>query len=613
MPHLTAHGRCTLYGLRYEAVQCLVLLLMASFVLVSCGGGGGGSGTQPTTTQAAPQNLAASAGNATFHLRWDPVAGATGYNIFLSPTAITSTAGITPVFVPGSSYDTTAPNWLPLHARVAAVANGLVSPLSAEVSATPTAGYIVASHSTGGTLSLDWFHADDGMMTDSIADGLLVSNGVLGTNGAIYGVENPLHTATQEIGIATGTSHVAYTSATTGHDYTWFGRVGPAGRILIVDHDTVANTYAVRTYAAAGGDPQVLKAGCLNFANYFVNGSGIVFECDKSGIDRVYVQEYVSDGVAAGSLLTQGAGYIPMGLTADRIFFADLNPTPRRSVSQLRASLATPPDVLFPGPASGQTDILFVGATRLLVQNRGLSGTSYSVYSEDFAGLNDALLFTANTTPFTFDGALPDQSAALLHGGTNSHAWLTSLSLGVSPIDVGNGLNSISTATLTEGNITVARAPGSGWYATPPSGGTGILLANSDPAELRGTQGGWAVLDKTGMALLTSYSTTSATTHVLSTTSGTTPIVFHPDLTVIWLDTDGTTWIGKADGSRVPQKIDFGIASSIADAGSDPDGRVFYTAHRNSGLVETMRWDPSAAAATRATGPGSEDGHYFAK
>ena len=592
--------------------SALVLSGLAAvcFAAACSGGGHHGATGSPTPTPAAPQNVAATAANATFHLRWDPVAGATGYKVFLSPTAITTTAGATPVFVPAPPYDATAPNWQPRYARVQAVAGALVSPLSAEVSATPTAGYLVANHSTGGTLSLDWFHADDGMMTDSIADGMLAFNGVLGTNGAIYTVQNSGHTATQEIGIATGASHVAYTSATTGHDYMWFGRVGAAGRILIVDHDTGANTYAVRTYAAAGGDPQVLKSGCSNFANYYFNASGIVFECDSGATYK----EYVSDGVADGSLLTEGVLYLPVGLTADRIFFFDLNPTPRRSVSQLRASLATAPDVLFPPPTSGETDILYVGATRILVQNKGLSGTTYSVYSEDFAGgTNTGSLFSATTTPFVLEGVLPDQSAALLRGGLNSHAWLMSLDVGGSPVDVGNGLGNVSTATLTDGNITLARVPGSGWYATPQTGGTGIAFSGSDPAELRGAKGGWAVLDKTGSALLTAYSTTSTASHVLSTGANVTPIVFHSDLTVIWLDADGTTWVAKADGSLAPQLIDAAITSSIGDAGADADGRVFYTAHRNNGHVDTMRWTPGSGAAQIATGPGTEDGHYFAK
>jgi len=112
------------------------LVLLAAFVMPSCGGSGYGGGTGGGSAPSAPTGLAATPGNAQVMLAWTASSGATSYNVKRSTTSGGET---TIASASTASYtDSTAANGTRYYYVVSAVNSYGESANSSEVNATPT-------------------------------------------------------------------------------------------------------------------------------------------------------------------------------------------------------------------------------------------------------------------------------------------------------------------------------------------------------------------------------------------------------------------------------------------------------------------------------------------
>lgn len=130
-------------NLRIVAAILLGIVLAMSFT--GCGESGGGNGTTTTTTgpsaPSAPTGVSAAAGNGQATITWNPVSGATSYNVYWSTTSgVTKTNGtkISSVTSPYTQAGLT--NGKPYYYIVTAINSSGESEASAQVSATPAGG-----------------------------------------------------------------------------------------------------------------------------------------------------------------------------------------------------------------------------------------------------------------------------------------------------------------------------------------------------------------------------------------------------------------------------------------------------------------------------------------
>ncbi len=589
--------------LRAAALASVALVSLS--IAAACSGGGGHSATATPTPPAAPQNVAATASYQSLHVTWDAVTGATGYKVYVSDAAFTTTAGLAGVFVLAPPFDATVTNWVTQHVRVAAQKDALASALSSEATATATAGFVVASHTSGATLSLDWFHADEtDVMTDSIPNGKLLDAGLVGTTGAIYAIRNPTSGLYTEIGIANGAGHTAY-AGTAGHTYKWAGQLaGTPSRVVLEDLSGVTAT--VRSYALAGGDERVLATGCTAIGpGYLINPHGILFDCENGAPRNLY-----SDGVSTGVVLnaaTAGAGILPVGLSATRAFYQNNNTM--LSMSQPFSSAA---GAILPPGATTET-ILGVGSARVLV--RFTNGANFGLFISDHDGTNGGSSVAASATDFAAKGVADDGSGVLVLSSTKQLLFVR-LAIGSNNTDECPAFpTSVDRGQLLGGNKVMCRVPASGWFVndltTPAAGGILLTASSGTDVEIAGVQPGWVLLYKAGTFTLTAYSTTSSESHVLSTNAKNSPPIFRPDLTVVWMDRDNTTHLATTDATTIaPVQVDATAAYGLVDSGAGSNGRLYWSVFRGG-----VDWDVLLHEGTQtkivAGAASSETGFFF--
>lgn len=592
------------------ALGCVALLI------TGCGGGGGGS-SSPTTSGSpppAPTSVVVTAGNHSLHITWNAVTGATSYKVYISPTAFTNTGGLAGTSVTSSPYDATGlDNWVTYHVRVTAEAGAGSSALSAEATAVPSAGYVVASEvdaaNADAPLAVKWFRADEtDVVTDTIPGGLLFNGSLIGTTAQLYGVTTGTAGLYSEVGVASAAGHTAFASA-VGHTYAYLGIA--ANRAFF--QDAHGGAYDVVSYALDGSDAKTLIAGCtapIAGTVYVLNDNGALFECDAAVIRHVW-----SDGVNAAVTLGDSNTFvnrIPEWLAPTRAYFLDRD-AGRVYVEKLDGSEAATEGTDLVGSSTapgGGVTIIAAGASAMLVKTIDTANKA-SLYLYDLAGnliaieaLNvpnadfnvyDAnghsfLIVAAGTTPTVF--VVPDD------GGSN--------------IDVSVGANVDYARFIPHGRV-LERVPGAAWQtvslATPT---TATALTGSINTDLLlGVRQDW-ILFSSGANLAT-YASAGGTTHTLSTNYNGRPLAFEPDLTVFWVDNDHTAHVASADFAIAPTQIDTG-AYALTDAGTAADGRHYLLTRRfpTTTDFDTTMWTATATSAqTIAGSASSEMGRFF--
>ena len=122
------------------------------------------SGSPQVPSPSVPQNVSASAGDANITIVWNPVSGATGYNLYFSTTPEVTIDGTTKVdgVTSNSATETGLTNGTSYFFAISAFNAGGESPLSTEVNATPqvpapsSAPQALLATAGDGTVTLTW-------------------------------------------------------------------------------------------------------------------------------------------------------------------------------------------------------------------------------------------------------------------------------------------------------------------------------------------------------------------------------------------------------------------------------------------------------------------------
>jgi Fibronectin type III domain len=612
----TAAWKGSIHGFAAAALGCVALLI------TGCGGGGGGGSSSPTTPGSpppAPTSVVVTAGNHSLHITWNVVTGATSYKVYISPTAFTDTGGLTGTSVTSSPYDATGlDNWVTYHVRVTAEADAGSGALSAEATAVPSAGYVVASEvdaaNMDAPLAVKWFRADEtDVVTDTIAGGFLFHFALVGTTAQLYGVTTGAAGLYSEVGVASAAGHTAFASA-AGHTYAYLGIA--ANRAIF--QDAHGGAYDVMSYALDGSDAKMLIAGCtapIVGTGPVLNDNGALFECDTAVIRHVW-----SDGVNAAVTLGESNTFvnrIAYILEPTRAYFLDTN-TGRIYVEKLDGTqLATEgTDLVGTLTASGgSVTIIAAGASAMLVKTIDTAFKA-SLYLYDLAGnlIANEVLNAQNADFNVFDasGTSDDgHSFLVVASGTTPTVFVVPDS-GPPNVDVSVGAT-VDYARFIPGGRVLERVPGAPWQtvslATPTTATT--LTGSSNTDILRGVQQNW-ILQSSGTNLL-SYASAGGTTHTLSTNYNAQHLAFEPDLTVFWVENDYTAHVAAADLSISPTQIDTG-AFALTEAGTAADGRHYLLTQRFPTLTDydTTMWTPTATSAQIIAGStSSEIGRFF--
>jgi hypothetical protein len=574
-----------------RAALALIAAVAVAVAGAACSGGGGHHGSPTPTPLAAPANLKASGDFHRLALSWDAVLGADNYAVFLSTNAITSTTGLVPLGLTDTSTVVPGlPDWRTFHVRVAAEKGGVLGPLSAEATAMPAAGWIVASH-TSSPFRLDTFHADEtDVATASIPEGALLAQ--VGTGGsAVYAVVDSATGLNIALGLVSGTSNTPFASV-TNHFYSWLGEAGTPAREIAWEFDGA--NYLVKSWSRAGADERTLVSGCAAAAppEVVISPFGLIARCDAGGVKTFY-----SDALQAGVALPEPSTRSVLGLSATHAYFYDAgaNTTYAQDFTGGAGS-----------PLPGNV-LLYIGNGRLLT--RAFNGATYALDTCDEDGSNVA--FAALNSPVTFDlyDALPDSSGVLLLSG--GKALLVRLAIGGTNTDVTGGAGSADDVHYAGPGRIATRIAGTGWRIVSAADGSLVnALASTSGGAWQGSKGGWLVLDVPASSTLVSFSTDGSASHVLSTILAASPNVdFREDRRVLWLEADSTIHGASADGSLAPAMIDPSPATGLSDAGTGSYGRTFYVAGRASG-EQVMVWDGATVSLVAGATTG-ESGLYL--
>lgn len=594
------------------ALGCVALLI------AGCGGGGGGSSssTTPGSSPPAPTSVVVTAGNHSLHITWNAVTGAASYKVYISPTAFTDTGGLTGTSVTSSPYDATGlDNWVTYHVRVTAEAGAGSSALSAEATAVPSAGYVVASDvdaaNMDAPLALKWFRADEtDVVTDTIPGGFLIPDALIGTSAQLYGVTTGAAGHYSEVGIAHASGHTTFAAA-AGHTYAYLGIA--ANRAVF--QDAHGGAYDVVSYALDGSDAKTLIAGCtapIVGTALVLNDNGALFECDTAVIRHVW-----SDGVNAAVTLGDSNTFVnrmPEWLTTTRAYFLDRD-TGRLYVEKLDGSEAATEGVDLVGAGStGFVEILAVGATTMLVER--FDGSNNAIlYLYDLSGtlVGNVTGLDANADFIVYDEGVSDDGHSFLvvASGTTPTAFVVPDNGGAN-VDVSAGAT-VNYARFIPGGRVLEQVAGAPWQTVSLANHSTATTLNGSASSdlLRGVQQNWILLSS-GTNLMT-YASAGGTTHTLSTNYYAQAPVFEPDLTVFWVENDYTAHVAAADLSIPPTQIDTG-AFALTDAGTAADGRHYLVTRRfpTTADYDTTMWTPTATSAQIIAGSASSEiGRFF--
>lgn len=589
------------------AVACASLSIAAA-----CGKSKGNSPVteSPTPTPVAPTNVAATAGNHTLHVTWDGVTNATGYRVYVSPAAFTTTAGLTGTFVIGSPWDASGvPNWTTLHVRVTALQDAAQSELSDEATAMPNAGYVLTSRSDAGNKAVNWHHADEtDVVTDSIANAELIPTALVGTSAQLYGIGTA--GAYTEVGIARASGHTTLAPAMSGFTYRFLGFAANHA-ILEAAH---AGVYDVYSYALDGSASNLLHQGCTAAVApaRIANDTGFLFQCVSGGSTLHVWSNGVSGSTALNSTSSTLSG---IGLTATRAYFSDS--VGGRVFTCLLNSTDTPVDLIGAANA-GTVSLLAIGSQHLIVQRNVNGGGNYVVNMHDFDGTLVAIVYASSTTSWTIDnatGIAADGKTFLTHGSDGSANLVVDQGMTVAVSSIRGGATGTVTTTqfIPPGDRVLNFMTGGPWrIVTLANPTTAIDVPNSGTYQLRGIQAGWVLLYDSANAALKAYSTTNTDSHTLSTSYNGLGIVYEPDLSVFWVENDFTTHTATADGAVAATQIDTG-ANQVSQGSLSSDGRHWFVSQRYPTTTDydTMFWTATATSAQTIAGSASTEQGIF--
>lgn len=364
-------------------------LILAAIPVVSACNGGGKKDDTPDPVPV-PGNVAVTAvGHQRATLSWDAVTGATGYRVYVAETAAADPATITPVEVTAPPLEATGlANWQASYFRVSALDGARESELSLEVSATPTAGWLVTDRLEA-TAVVARYHADDtSTPVDTIPGASFLRYayytdypGTIGPakspTGILYGIPGAQASFYDELGIFRSAEPTIVASQ-AGHEYAYVGHVPAAAgeRLVLLDrfaHPDEGNATLVSVISVAmdGSDPRTLISACQPnggspfYTQYRINEYGVVFRCRKGGTENWYW----SDAFNSALILPETNGVAaeqrnPKAVTQTRaIFYHYLGNLSGRMTHQTLGDGAF--ETAFPG--TGSADLMAISPNGRLI------------------------------------------------------------------------------------------------------------------------------------------------------------------------------------------------------------------------------------------------------
>jgi len=305
--------------------------------------------------------VAATAGFHSTHLAWDPVPNATSYKIYPAGSAGVSSSTITPITVSASPYNgTSLPNWVAVFYRVSAVVGGQESPLSTEVSATPTAGYLVGTAFEANQFRVDVFHADElgGAALRSIPGAIVLArvDGV----GLLYGVDCSSPLGCAEMGLFTASAQRIVLAANAGHFFGFVSNSLIGDRLVIRDSVSGTNR-ALVSFAKDGSDPRTLVSGCSVLGNFMTGPGCLLFRCNNGSGPVVWA----SDGAAPAVALPLSVNAVPRATDGQNALL--VNGATGRLTTQRTDGSGTPKNISPDGAAVGDALLAAIDSTALLM------------------------------------------------------------------------------------------------------------------------------------------------------------------------------------------------------------------------------------------------------
>lgn len=403
---------------------------------------------------AIPQNVAATAGYQTATVTWDAVADATGYSVYVATTPSAPIESITPVELTTTTHvETALANWQTRYYRVTARIASRESEPSAEVSAMPNGGYLVAHRTDGITDEVAVFQSDDPALP-AATPVETIPNARLGKS---FG--NPrLGVAWRDPGVVKDarigvflTRDPIVLGEQAGREYEFIDVIPSATpRLAWVDcelNGAMVQNCGVSTSLLDGTDVRSLHTGCNTVQGSLskVAAHGIVFSCYEAG-PPPEEQWWFSDGVAPAFQLVQTI----LPVSSDRELVALM---PTRAVFRYPAEAHLTTQPLTSGGVEGNlyeaetTEISYnvlVLAGRssfndrlIFVRDRALDGAAarYKLYTIDELGANpDLKLQSAGN--FTLRDVSPDGTrftTTSLVDGADFEAWSFGVAANANP------------------------------------------------------------------------------------------------------------------------------------------------------------------------------------
>jgi hypothetical protein len=498
--------------------------------------------------------------------------------------------------------------------------------------ATPSPSRVLASRTNPGSESLDWLDPDaTDVVVDTIAGGHLLQGGAFcgasnscyigsalisnGITGSLYGVKSGA--VDVEIGIATKAGHVVYANQ-AGHDYRLLGFL----RDRVLFEDRAATTYAVTSFAIAGGDARTLVTSCAYPAGgevFFVDprGNGAILECNP--VIATY-RVFYSDGLAPGTQLPQTV--LVFGLAMNTTHVVLFDSVASNLVSQT-FNMTAPSRICAVNNLTDTEVLLGTGATRLLVRAKDVAN-NFKLYTTDFDGTNCVGVSGNQPQTFTIDfknGTAEDGQSFVVATATAPHALLVNAASGASNFDVSGGAAAIDETHFIAGNLVASRDPGGDWRITSRATTPNLVThVGSGTMQFVGSVPGFIFLYDPGLKRLWEYrddNVVAASNLLNNPADGHTDvasinhILLLPDGRIFWFEADGRTWttvaannIASADEHVIDTTPLANAPLRFAGTGSNPT-RVFYVATRSATDTDTLVFDPATSTARVVAGAGA--------